>query len=323
MAQLSKEDIVERVKLFVESVRRQAYGFKSEKCWWLVSSKLLSTTKYLNAITLLDQLGIPEGDMKKHFTAYWPSRIGDNFFRDCFHRGLDEKCLFVTVRTKDNEECNKSTLDGSSKVIKKDDDFRTTRYSKEPWEMLRHIICGDTISLSTTNCIPTKLTGKRKRNPELNVNMPIAEEVEEEFVEEGLDGSTVDQHIMEPFSYWRSAEAKKLFHPMPEDETILHTLVRRIHLLEKAASKYDTWKLVINDGDDRDLCTKSDVHNIKIKIYLLRKTYQLAIQYMEPNTEWTWEHICREAIQEMKSAIGCKIKSYKTLGQYNIEFRKS
>ena len=155
MAQLSKEDIVERVKLFVESVRRQAYGFKSEKCWWLVSSKLLSTTKYLNAITLLDQLGIPEGDMKKHFTAYWPSRIGDNFFRDCFHRGLDEKCLFVTVRTKDNEECNKSPLDESSKVIKKDDDFRTTRSSKEPREMLRDRISGDTISLSTTNCIPT------------------------------------------------------------------------------------------------------------------------------------------------------------------------
>ena len=88
MAQVSKEDIVQRVKLFVDSVRNKTAEFKPEICWWLVSSNSLSTTKYLNAISLMDQLGISEKDMKKHFTVYWPSRIGDIFFRDCFHRGL-------------------------------------------------------------------------------------------------------------------------------------------------------------------------------------------------------------------------------------------
>jgi len=80
--------------------------------------------------------------------------------------------------------------------------------------------------------------------------------------------------------------------------------------------------MVVNDGDATNLLTRSDIGVLKNKIYLLRKAYQLAIQFMEPNSKWTWEAICKEAIQEIKSAINCTIKSYKTrLGQYNIEFR--
>ncbi len=101
--------------------------------------------------------------------------------------------------------------------------------------------------------------------------MPIAEEVEEQFVEEGLDGSTVDRYIMEQFPYWRSAEAKKLFYPMPEDNCSSY--------FSKAYSF--TWKSCLEirymEACDRDLCTKCDVHNIKIKIYLICKAYQLAI----------------------------------------------
>ena len=95
MTQLSKQDIVTRVRLFTETVRNNTAGFLPERFWWLVTKRKSSTQKYSNAVLLLQQLGIDEGDMKEHFTAYWATRIGDVYRflerRMAWHLGIGDE----------------------------------------------------------------------------------------------------------------------------------------------------------------------------------------------------------------------------------------
>jgi len=143
MPSLSKQAIVDRVRLFVDSVRTECEGFKPENCWWLLNDTKLSRKKYPDAILLLDQMGILEDDMKKHYTSHWASKIGDGTFGDVLRQGKDKRSIFVTVRSANvNDSSNTSPQDDPTKIV--GGVFHPTRHSK--WAMLREKISPTAIS---------------------------------------------------------------------------------------------------------------------------------------------------------------------------------
>jgi hypothetical protein len=171
MTHITREVIEERVRIFVDSVRGGVESFmktfKPEITWWLVKETKSSKEKYPDAILLLDQMGILEDDMKKHYTSHWASKIGDGTFGDVLRQGKDKRSIFVTVRSANvNDSSNTSPLDDPTKIV--GGDLRSARYSKSPWVMLRDSICG-----TVPDQVPTFSTpSPHPRAPE---NIPTAE----------------------------------------------------------------------------------------------------------------------------------------------------
>ena len=132
MPSLSKQAIVDRVRIFAESIRIDTTDFMPGKTWWLLKETKASQKKYPDAILLLDQLGISSESMEKHFTTHWANRIGEQYFADTLRRGVDKQSIFVTVRSvNDNDSSNTSPLDPSSNVV----GGRTKRNA--PWKRLQ------------------------------------------------------------------------------------------------------------------------------------------------------------------------------------------
>ena len=151
MSSLSKQAIVDRVRLFVDSVRNEREGFKPEKCWWLLNETKLSRKKYPDAISLLDQLCISVDDMREHFTAYWSSKIGDTQFGASLRRGVDEQCFFVTVKETDEAANASSPLDGASIIV------RGSNTRNAPWKVLQETI-ELTFKQQSTSCATLRPT---------------------------------------------------------------------------------------------------------------------------------------------------------------------
>ena len=74
MAELSKEDIAQRVKLFVKCVRDKTNGHRNKS----------NDQNHPNALTFLEQIGVTKEIMTKHYGRTWITNIGDTLFQSYF-----------------------------------------------------------------------------------------------------------------------------------------------------------------------------------------------------------------------------------------------
>jgi len=118
MSSVNREAIEERVRIFVDSVRNGVGGFKPGITWWLVTDTVTSRTKFPQAFSLLEQLGICENDMKRIFTSYWTTRIRESIVGNVLRQGKIKKLIFIAVGpANDDESNNTSPLDQTSIIV--------------------------------------------------------------------------------------------------------------------------------------------------------------------------------------------------------------
>jgi hypothetical protein len=119
-------DLDERVRTFAESVRNGMHGFKPGDSWWLLRRTKMSQKNYDKAVTLCDQLGISDEDMRIHLNnTRWVGLIGDSVYTNYLRRGKIQDYYFVTVTTENETNNNSSPTDVGSAVVMDDEDFRT------------------------------------------------------------------------------------------------------------------------------------------------------------------------------------------------------
>ncbi len=73
-------------------------GYEPAIFWWQVTTESSSSSE----ISIMEQLGITEDDMKKYYKTYWPTRIGVHYFTEFFHHGVIERTHFITVQSNDD-----------------------------------------------------------------------------------------------------------------------------------------------------------------------------------------------------------------------------
>ncbi len=117
MSSITREAIEERVRIFVDSVRNGVGGFKPGITWWLVTDTITSRTKFPEAFSLLEQLEICENDMKRIFTSYWTTRIGEGTFGDVLRQGKIERSIIIAVRPADEDESNNTSPLNQTSII--------------------------------------------------------------------------------------------------------------------------------------------------------------------------------------------------------------
>ena len=77
---------------------------------------------------------------------------------------------------------------------------------------------------------------------------------------------------------------------------------RRILLLQSRVNeREDNWRNVIAGCDSTNVCTKTEIYEIRQRAAFLCYAYQLALSKMN---EWTWQECCAEACKLLKSLLG-------------------
>ena len=72
--------------------------------------------------------------------------------------------------------------------------------------------------------------------------------------------------------------------------------------------------------DPDDLCLSHNIHAIRQKSQLLCLAYSVALEKIETN-KVTWEACCKEACVSLNAIGNIRATNYRTLSDYNIEFR--
>ena len=125
---------------------------------------------------------------------------------------------------------------------------------------------------------------------------------------------TAPQH-----NYWDSPEAKLLFNPNPNENT-LDCLIRRVTLLANAVSDDDVLKHLINDSESFEIFSSKKKEWMRTICLYLKRSYENAIQYMNLKT---WSSCVKLAIEELADIGVKRIKNDKTIRRWNIRFRAS
>ena len=159
-------------------------------------------------------------------------------------------------------------------------------------------------------------TKKRKRNFYDDVDH-ILEKADCELKNKEMTEQSASHH---PFvnigDYFTSPEAIILFQPN-KNENVVQCLVRRIELLSQAAVDDDVLKLLSDTKDLGSLTNKGMTH-LRMKFVYLRKSYELAIQYMNKKT---WKECCKLCIQSFQDNGTQYCKSIVSIMRWNREFR--
>ena len=122
-------------------------------------------------------------------------------------------------------------------------------------------------------------------------------------------------------SYWEQTEARKLFCPRDDDNTVRETLMRRIDQLRVVNSSNEGWRKVIIGHDCDNDCSMNDIFEIRQRYLFLRQAYVIALETMTSGTPW--RECCSEACERL-NAMGITLATNpRVVEQYNRLFRSN
>ena len=165
-----------------------------------------------------------------------------------------------------------------------------------------------------------KQQGTRHQNKKPRVRENVDDELLEmrsTFTAEAI------KHKVPAFDYWKSANAIKLFNPLP-GEPVQETLHRRNKNLLDFVNHPEQHVAEMFEGyaELPPLTVRQMDQFLKQSLYLA-KAYENASIYMgTAHQAWTWHQCCDAAIDELATLGITKITSARTLGRWNIAFRR-
>jgi len=121
-------------------------------------------------------------------------------------------------------------------------------------------------------------------------------------------------------SYWENEVAERCFGKKDDDDSVQDAIERRISILRSANETVEGWRHVVVGRDPDNLCSSHDIHAIRQKSQLLCLAYSVALEKIETN-KVTWEACCKEACVSLNAIGNIRATNYRTLSDYNIEFR--
>ena len=260
---------------------------------------------------MCDQLGISEQEMGNHLNnTRWVGLIGDSLYTDYLRQGKIDNFYFVTVTMENPTNATKSSspIDEGSTDIMDDEDFRTTRNTKSPWQTLRDEICGINSSLSTT--ASTNTTRKRKRSKEKTqmkkavhdadkINMFDSNELSSNYgTTVPVHSSKKEVHMTNVYltDYWHSTQAETLFGKFEEEKNAREAVNNQITLLKLATETAKGYQSIIvpssDEKDKEDMLKNLSEYSIffirqKCNLILLALNIALSIKSGIPN----WQEI--------------------------------
>ena len=98
-------------------------------------------------------------------------------------------------------------------------------------------------------------------------------------------------------TFWNSPEAKCWFGRGEKDEIVEETVRQTIKRFKHAYMKYDGWKEIVSDNDQKEVCTNHDIFLIRSKAMYLAISLQLALDHMPTKT---WGVCCDEAVAHVQ-----------------------
>jgi len=126
-------------------------------------------------------------------------------------------------------------------------------------------------------------------------------------------------HHMSSETYWDSSEARKLFGAFDGDQNVLITLDRKIEKLCSVNQTVDGYQSVIHGHDPQNICTQSQIFEIRQRCALLCMAY---INAREKMNSVTWQECCRLACQQLNVIGITQAIDQKVIRNWNIIFRK-
>jgi len=134
MASISKQVIEDRVERFVECVRSSTHadGFELNKHWWITHKNKSNEQNHPNAFTFVEQIGVSNETMTKHYGRYWVRTIGDSLLTSYFRQRNLGQAVCVTVIPADSNKKTENSTPSLENIV--GGVFHSTRNSKSPWE---------------------------------------------------------------------------------------------------------------------------------------------------------------------------------------------
>jgi hypothetical protein len=121
--------------------------------------------------------------------------------------------------------------------------------------------------------------------------------------------------------YWEQTEARMLFCPRDDDNTVRETLMRRIVRLRLVNSSNEGWREVIVGHDCDNDCSMNDIFEIRQRCLFLCRAYIIALETMTSGT--SWGKCCSEACERLNAVGATLATNYRVVQQYNIIFRSN
>ena len=102
-------------------------------------------------------------------------------------------------------------------------------------------------------------------------------------------------------------------------KTVVDLLETHIAVLQAVSKKVDGWRDVVKGRDADDVCSETEIFNLKSRAMTLCAAYQNAILYMN---SWSWEQCCSEACKQLNKLGVLQATIGRTVRDWNLEFRK-
>ena len=117
--------------------------------------------------------------------------------------------------------------------------------------------------------------------------------------------------------YWSSSEAQRMFAPK-ENETTKEALIRRIEILRNVNATDEGWRdIIIEDNDPDNLCTMSDIQNIRERAMMVCKSCIIALKDMNRKT---WKDCCQEAVDTLNELGFVRVKTASNINKWHRTF---
>ncbi len=186
----------------------------------------------------------------------------------------------------------------------------------------------------TTNESLAPIRKRRRQNdddmqPTKNVNQfhpeqPAAEPAAEPASVEVLvvndpPNSTADAILTQ--SWWDTGDAIRYFGAIDGEVSPMEAVVERIARLQRGYTTATGWKLVIDDFDQQELCSRHEAFSFQLKCRYVSLALRYAVEDMPSKT---WLGCCSEAIDSIYRMDGvAHVKNKETVSRWHLAFRRN
>jgi hypothetical protein len=147
-----------------------------------------------------------------------------------------------------------------------------------------------------------------------------------------LEQPQEQQHPIQLTSFWTSHESFNLFAGgsstsydefmatnVVTGETVVDIVETHLAVLQAVSKTVDGWRDVVEGRDEAEVCTDTEIFNLKSRAMILCAAYRYAILHMN---SWTWEQCCSEACRQLNDLGVTQATKFRSVQDWNVDFRK-